>query len=61
MEILDIGCGLGQIFKILKKFGKICGIEKNIYFSEIIKEKYSDVVIYYKDFFIIWVVYNWCI
>ena len=28
-EILDIGCGLGQIFPILGKFGHVEGIEKN--------------------------------
>ena len=45
-EILDIGCGLGQIFPILEKFGYVEGIEKNSSFVKVLKKKYPDIKIH---------------
>ena len=49
-EILDIGCGLGQIFPILGKFGHVEGIEKNSSFVKVLKNKYPDIEIHNAEF-----------
>lgn len=49
-EILDIGCGLGQVFPILGKFGHVEGIEKNSNFAKVSKNKYPDIEIYNAEF-----------
>jgi len=49
-EILDIGCGLGQIFPILGKFGHVEGIEKNSSFVKVLKNKYPDIEIHNCEF-----------
>jgi len=49
-EILDIGCGLGQIFPILRKFGHVEGIEKNSNFVKVLKNKYPDIEIHNTKF-----------
>jgi len=49
-EILDIGCGLGQIFPILEKFGHVEGVEKNPSFVKVLKNKYPNIKIYNTEF-----------
>jgi SAM-dependent methyltransferase len=49
-EILDIGCGLGQIFPILGKFGHLEGIEKNSSFVKVLKDKYPDIKVHNVEF-----------
>lgn len=49
-EILDIGCGLGQLFPILGRFGHVEGIEKNSSFVKVLKNKYPDIEVHNAEF-----------
>lgn len=49
-EILDIGCGLGQIFPVLEKFGHVEGIEKNSSFVRVLKNKYPELKVHNAEF-----------
>lgn len=49
-KILDIGCGLGQLFSIWQKYGKIYGVEKDKESVSVCKTKYSSAIIWNDDF-----------
>lgn len=49
-KILDVGCGLGQIFPIFRKFGQVEGIEKNSHFVRVLKNKYPDIKVQNAEF-----------
>lgn len=49
-NILDIGSGLGQLFPIWQKFGKVYGIEKNKYFVNEARRTYPNSTIWNSNF-----------
>lgn len=49
-KILDVGSGEGQLFPILKKFGKVYGVEKNKASFELSKISYPDATIWNETF-----------
>ncbi len=50
INILDVGSGLGQLFPIWKKFGKVYGIERNKYFVSEAKSIYPNCTIWNSNF-----------
>lgn len=49
-KILDIGCGMGQLFPIWQKYGKIFGVEKNKDSVSVVKLKYPQTTIWIDGF-----------
>jgi len=49
-KILDVGCGEGQLFPILQKFGKVYGVEKNKDSFELSKISYPYATIWNETF-----------
>lgn len=50
INILDIGSGLGQLFPIWQKFGKVYGVEKNEFFVSELRKTYPDSIIWNSNF-----------
>jgi len=48
-EILDVGCGTGEISYLLSQYGKVAGIDLSKESIKIAKKRYPEIEFYYDD------------